>query len=157
MKLAILENEIAQGEYEQNVEVPIIITDSEKTQSRNEWRNYRERNAQFTKHRGQGFSLILGQCTQFLQEKMKHDTEWNVFITSYDPMIMYWLIEKTFLGKTDNQYPFATVYNLELGFYTFILDTLSNPQWYNRFNTKVDVAEAIGVTQQHKVLLEYVE
>jgi hypothetical protein len=33
---------------------------------------------------------------------------------------------------------------------------LSNPQWYECFNTKVDVGDAIGVTRQHKVLLEYV-
>ena len=31
-----------------------------------------------------------------------------------------------------------------------------NPQRYKRFNTKVDVREAIVVTCQHKVLLEYV-
>jgi hypothetical protein len=33
---------------------------------------------------------------------------------------------------------------------------MTNPQSYGRFNTKVDVGEAIGVTRQHKVLLEYV-
>jgi hypothetical protein len=33
---------------------------------------------------------------------------------------------------------------------------MSNPQWYERFNTRVDVAEAIRVTRQHKVLLGYV-
>jgi hypothetical protein len=33
---------------------------------------------------------------------------------------------------------------------------LSNPEWYERFITKVDVGEAIGVTLQHKVRLEYV-
>jgi hypothetical protein len=33
---------------------------------------------------------------------------------------------------------------------------MSNPQWYEKFNTKVDVGSAIGITQQHKVLLEYV-
>jgi hypothetical protein len=34
---------------------------------------------------------------------------------------------------------------------------LTNPQWYaERFNTKVDVGADIGVTRQHKVLLEYV-
>jgi hypothetical protein len=33
---------------------------------------------------------------------------------------------------------------------------LSKPQWYERFNTKVDVRDAIGLTRQHKVLLEYV-
>jgi hypothetical protein len=33
---------------------------------------------------------------------------------------------------------------------------MSNRQGYELFNTKVDVSGAIGVTRQHKVLLEYV-
>jgi hypothetical protein len=33
---------------------------------------------------------------------------------------------------------------------------LSNPQWNKRFNAKVDVRGAIGVTRMHKFLLEYV-
>ena len=63
MKLAILENAIAQGEYGANVDVPIVITDSEKTQSRNKCITYIERNDQSTNHIVPGFSLILGQCT----------------------------------------------------------------------------------------------
>ena len=88
---------------------------------------------------------------------MNQDAEWNVVRTSYEPLNLYRLIEKTVLGQIDYQNPFATVYNQDLAyFYAFIQDTTSNPQWYERFNTKVDVWEAIGVTQQHKVLLEYV-
>ena len=60
MKLAILENEIAQGDYEANVEIPIVMNDSEKTPSSDEWRTNIEINSQLKKHRGQGFSLILG-------------------------------------------------------------------------------------------------
>jgi hypothetical protein len=48
------------------------------------------------------------------------------------------------------------LYDQELSFYSFRQETLSNPQWYERFNTKVDVGDAIGVTRQNKVLLEYV-
>jgi hypothetical protein len=33
---------------------------------------------------------------------------------------------------------------------------MSNPHRYEKFNTKVDVASAISITWQHKVLLEYV-
>ena len=51
MKLAILENTIAQGEYEANVDVTTVMTDSEKTHPRNEWHTYRERNSQLTKYR----------------------------------------------------------------------------------------------------------
>jgi hypothetical protein len=142
MKLAILNNAIAQGEFEQNMEVPIEMSDSEKTQYSNEWRSYRERSTQLIKHRGQAFSLILGQCTQLLQDKMKQDTDWNTVSTSYDPLILYRLIEKTILAQTEDQYPFATVYDQELAFYAFRQDSLSNPQWYERFNTKVDVGAA---------------
>ena len=51
-----------------------------------------------------------------MQAKMKQDTEWNVVSTSYDPLTLYRLIENNVLGQTEDQHPFATVYNQELGF-----------------------------------------
>jgi hypothetical protein len=41
MKLALLQNEISQGEFSANVKVPIVLNDSPKTQFSNEWRTYR--------------------------------------------------------------------------------------------------------------------
>ena len=38
MNLSILENAIVQGEYEVNVDAPIVMTDSYNTQSINYWR-----------------------------------------------------------------------------------------------------------------------
>ena len=72
--------------------------------------------------------------------------------TSYNPLTLYRLIENTVLEQMEYQYPFATVYDQELGFYAFQQETLSNPQWYERFNTKVDVVQAIGMTRQLKAL-----
>ena len=156
MKLAIIRNEIENGELELNEDIPIVMTDTEKTAYSNEWRTYRERNANLSKHRGQAYSLIIGQCTQLLQDRMKQDADWTMVSTSYDPLALCRLIEKTILAQTEDQYPFATVFDQELAFYTFRQENLTNPQWYERFNTKVDVGEAIGVTRQHKVLLEHV-
>ena len=156
MELATLQNEIAAGELELSEPVPVQLTDSEKTQNNNDWRTFRERNASLAKHRGQTYSLILGQCSQLLKDKMKQDTEWNSVSISYDPLTLYRLIEKTILAQTEDQYPFATVYDQEMSFYSFRQEGMSNPQWYERFNTKVDVGEAIGVTRQHKSLLEHV-
>jgi hypothetical protein len=87
---------------------------------------------------------------------MKQDMEWTNVSTSYDPLNMYCLIERTVLAQTEDQYTFATVYDQELSFYSLRQEDFSNPQWYERFNTKVDVGDAIGVTQNHKDLLEYV-
>jgi len=119
MKLVTLNNAIALGNFEMNAEVPIDMTDAEKTHYNNEWRSHRERNTLLLKHRGQVFSLILGQCTQLLQDKMKQDTDWNTVSTSYDPLSLYRLIEKTILAQTEDQYPFATIYDQELAFYAF--------------------------------------
>jgi hypothetical protein len=87
---------------------------------------------------------------------MKQDIDWNTMSVSYDPLTLYLLIEKSVLVQTEDLYPFATVYDQELSFYSFKQDNLSNPQWFERFNTKVDAIRSIGVTRQHRVLLEYV-
>jgi hypothetical protein len=50
MKLAIMQNEFTQGEFVANIEVPVELNDSEKTQFSNEWRTYREHNANLIKH-----------------------------------------------------------------------------------------------------------
>jgi hypothetical protein len=151
MKLAILQKEVAQGEFAASIEVPVVLTDSEKTQFSNDWRTFRERNTNLIKHRGQAFSLIQGQCTQLIQDKMKQDKDWNTVSVSHDSLTLYRLIERTVLAHTEDQYPFATVYDQELSFYSFKQDNLSNPQWYEHFNTKVDVIVAIRVTRQQKV------
>jgi hypothetical protein len=157
MKLAILQKEIAQGKFATNIEVPVELTDSEKIQFSNDWRTFRERNTILIKHRGQAFSLIQGQCNQLLQDKMKQGTDCNTVSTSYDPLNLYLLTERTVPAQTEDQNPFATMYDQELSFYSFNQDNLSNPRWHERCNTKVDVSRAIGVTRQHNVLLEYLD
>jgi hypothetical protein len=103
MKIEILQNDIAQGEFSASIEVPVDLTDSEKTQFRNDWRTFRERNTNLIKHRVQAFSLIQGQCTQLLQNKMKQDIDWNTVSISYDPLTLYRLIERTVLAHTEDQ------------------------------------------------------
>jgi hypothetical protein len=156
MKLAHLESEIEKAEYEMTLDIPIEMSDEEKTAHSNAWQSYRERNEKLITHQGKAFSLIIGQCTQLLQDKMKQDSDWITVNTSYDPLSLYRLIEKHILSQTENQYPFHTVYTQEQAFYSFKQESLSNPQWYERFNTKVDVGTAVGVSRQHKGLLEYV-
>jgi hypothetical protein len=156
MSLAELENEIEEAEYQATLDLPIKLTDEESTQYSNEWRTYRERTTRLEKQRGQAFSMIRGQCMQVLLDKMKHDPDWTTASESYDPLILFKLVEKTVLAQTEDQYPFATVYEQECTLYSFNQNTLSNEQWYERFNTRIDVGTAIGVTRQHQVLLEHV-
>ena len=99
--------------------------------------------------------MILGQCSQQLLNRMKQDVIWTTVATSYDPLQLISIIEKTVLAQTEDQYPFAIVYEQELLLYGFHQNTTKNDQWYERFNTKVDVGTSIGVTRQHSVILEW--
>jgi hypothetical protein len=156
MQLAVLENEIEEAAYQLSVPLSMQLDDSEATSYHNEWRTYRERTTRLEKQRGQAFSMIRGQCMQVLLDKMKHDTDWINASTSYNPLTLFALIEKTILAQTEDQYPYATVYEQECTLYSFSQNSLSNEQWYERFNTRIDVGTAIGVTRQHTVLLEHV-
>jgi hypothetical protein len=114
MKLEILQNEIAQGDFSSRNEVAMELNDSEKTQFSNEWRTFREHSTNLIKHRGQAFLLIQDQCTQLLQDKIKQDMDWTNVSTSHDPLTLYRLIERTILAPTEDQYSIATVYDQEL-------------------------------------------
>jgi hypothetical protein len=89
VKLVIIQNEISQGEFAASIIVPVLLTESEKTQFSNDWRTFRECNTNLIKHRCQALSLIQGQCTKLLQDKMKQDTDWNTVSISYDPLALY--------------------------------------------------------------------
>jgi hypothetical protein len=155
MKLAECRNAIVEAAHQDLTELPVKLDEVEKTHYENESRTFRERKSRLEKQRGQAFSMIRGQCMQVLLDKMKHDPDWPATSESYDPLMLLRMIEKTVLSQTEDHYPHAIVYDHELGLYGSQQNTSTNEQWYERYNTKVDVGSAIGVTRQHKVLLDH--
>ncbi len=128
MQPAVLENEIEEAAYQLSVPLSMQVDDSKAPSYHNEWRTYGERSARLEKQRGQAFSMIRGQCMQVLLDKMKHDTDWINASTSYNPLTLFALIEKTILAQTEDQYPYATVYEQECTLYSFSQNSLSNEQ-----------------------------
>ena len=59
------------------------------------------------------------------------------------------------MAQIEDQYLFAIVYNKECALYGFNQHNLTNEQYYEVFNTKVDVGEDIGIISQQRVLMEY--
>ena len=62
-----MDNEISKGEYNLANKISIEMLESDNTSYVHEWRTYRDLNSNPEKHRGQAYSLILGQHTQLLQ------------------------------------------------------------------------------------------
>ena len=107
-KMAVVKNEIAQGDFDAMSPVPMVIMDAEKMANINAWQSYRERNAHILKHMGQVYSLILGQCTQLLHNKLKQESTWAVVSVSYNPLQLYRSIERVILAQTS----ISVCYNL---------------------------------------------
>jgi hypothetical protein len=63
----------------------------------------RERTDCLVRSRGKVYSLVLGQCTTVLLNKMKQDADWQAVSDSYDPLKLLKLIEKYILKQSDNQ------------------------------------------------------
>ena len=146
--------DISQGEYDLHAEVHIHMNESEKNEYNNLCRTQRECGAKLDMHRGQVYALILGQCTQLLQDELKQDATWSSVSTSYDPLELYKLIEKVILKQTEDQYVHAAVAEQLIVVYTTKQRNLSNAQWYEHFNTRVDVAKSMGVDFGNQVLWE---
>jgi hypothetical protein len=71
MELAKLNQDITQADFEAPQDVPIELNDQEQIDYSNECQNHSRRISMLETHQGQAYSLILVQCTQLLQDKMK--------------------------------------------------------------------------------------
>ena len=94
--IVMLDREITKRDYDTSNNIPIDMTESDNTEYGNEWRTYRQRNYNLENHRGEAYSLILGQCTQLFQEKTNQDKAWNTISNSYRPLFLIQLIEKRY-------------------------------------------------------------
>ena len=144
--IARLENEIAGLEFEFRQPVPHKLTSEESALFYNEGKTHSLREATLEKHRGQAFSLIIGQCTQLLLDKMKQEKTWDVVSASYDPLELYKLIDSVVLKQTENQYPVAAMWDQYMQVYNAQQGNLSNTEWYRMFYMKVEVAESVSCT-----------
>ncbi len=75
----------------------------------NSWRTYHERTDCLVRSRGKVYSLVLGQCTMVLLDKIKQDADWQVVSDSYNPLKLLKLIVKIILKQSDSQYKIGII------------------------------------------------
>ena len=97
MKEAEMENQLSEVEHRISNPPAIELSRQDRTEFEDHWKTYTSRVAKLIEHRGQAFSLILGQCTQVLKDKMKHDSEYTSTMDSHSPLDLKHLITKTIL------------------------------------------------------------
>jgi hypothetical protein len=104
-----IEDQILKCEIGLNDEVEMKLTDNKKMAHSNRWHRHCETTEGLKKSKEKVYSLLLGQCTQVLDDKMKQDTTWVMVSESFDPILLFKLIKKFVLKQSDNQYKTAVL------------------------------------------------
>jgi hypothetical protein len=104
-----VENKLEISKSELTDVVEVKTTADEGMAFSNSWCTYPEKTDCLVRSRGKVYSLVLGQCTMVLLDKMKQDVDWQVVSDSYNPLKLLKLIEKIILKQSDNQYKIAII------------------------------------------------
>jgi hypothetical protein len=121
----------------------------------NAWQSHRDVTDGLKKIRGKIYSLLLWQCTQVLINKMKQDVDWGTISDSFDPIVLFKLIEKFVLKQSDNQYKTVVLIAKQLSILQFHQDDqVTNATYYDCFTTRVEVARQARVCYYTPVLLD---
>jgi hypothetical protein len=108
--IAEVENDIEDIVYLQGQAVPYNLTNTKKLEFSNKSKSHSYRVASLEKHHGNVYALIYEQCTPILQDKMKQDKAWGAVSASYKPLELYKLMQRVILKQTEDQYPFAALW-----------------------------------------------
>jgi hypothetical protein len=142
-----VDNKLKLAKFELTDVVEVKTTADESTALNNAWWTYHERTDCLVRSRGKVYSLLLGQCTTVLLNKMKQDADWQALSDSYDPLKLLKLIKKFILKQSDNQYKIGIIIKqLKLLLAYWQDDGVTNAAYYGRIKTRVDVVEHIGVS-----------
>jgi hypothetical protein len=127
-----IEDQILKCEIDQNNEVEMKLTDDKKMAHSNAWRSHRETTEVLKKSRGKVYSLLLGQCTQVLVDKMKQDTTWVMGSKSFNQILLFKLIKKFVLKHSNNQNKTVVLIAKQLSILSFRQDNqVPNATYYN--------------------------
>jgi hypothetical protein len=74
----------------------IKTTPQQKTHWDNKQKSWQQRDERLQQHRVKVLSLIEGQCTQSLKEKLKQSRDYEVVMLGSDPLALLTLIEKRY-------------------------------------------------------------
>ncbi len=142
-----VDNKLELAKFELTDVVEVKTSANESMAFNNAWGTYRERTDCLVRSRGKVYSLVLSQCTTVLINKMKQDADWQAVNDSYNPLRLLELIKKFILKQSDNQYKIGIlVEQLKVLLVHWQDDGVTNALYYDRFKTRVDVAEHIGVS-----------
>ena len=96
----------AEQELLEEPAIESVMTLDKKYSHSNAHRTNREDNHKLVENRAKIYSLLIGQCTVPLKDKMKEYADWLNIADKYNHIRLVQLIEKTVLKQTESKNPY---------------------------------------------------
>ena len=104
-ELSEVEIKVLQAEYDLKADVELPLLEEEKAEWRQQQKAYGERVQKHILNQQKAFAIIIGQCTQRLQDKLHDDAQWENINLNQKPLELYSLIERVVMKQTGDEYP----------------------------------------------------
>ena len=150
-------NIVAQLQLEIAESIPIKLEEEEKVEYDSRVKSHQKKVEDLKINQGKVYMLIMGQCTQRLQDKLKQDVKWaTVDATPKDPIELVNLIEKIVLKQSEtDQYPWATLHDADMAIKNLRQGNFTDHQWVERMRTRWEIAKSVGVERFCTVWADY--
>jgi len=157
LELVQMQNIIAQLQHELLEPISIKLDEEEKVEYDSRVKSHSKKLEDLANNRGKVYMLIMGQCTQRLQDKLRQDISWaTVDTTPKNPIDLLNLIERVVLKQSEtDQYPWATLHDADMAIKNMRQGHLSDHQWVERMRTRWEIARSVGVERFCTVWADY--
>ena len=89
------------------------------------------------------YSLVYGQCTELLKNKLRSTTKWRKIKNAQDVIALLKEIKNITFKFEDQKYPVLSVHNAKIAFYSFRQVELSNLAYLQKNKILVDIATSL--------------
>ena len=145
----------ADQELLEEPEIESVMTIDEKYTHSNAHRTHRENNHKLIENRAKIYSLLIGQCTVPLKDKMKEDADWLDIADKYDHIRLVQLIEKTVLKQTESKNPYQRVQDEMRAMLNFQQAVgMNNNDYYEKTANRVEITLNAGGVFYTPMLLD---
>ena len=123
---------------------------------KNEINSYVKRKETLSANIQQAYSLVLGQCTQLMLNKLKCKENWDLIDSNQNVIDLLKEIKSITYNFEEQKYLPLSIHNAKASFYSFRQLSLSNADYLQKFRNLADVACAIGGNLHDNTLVEMV-
>ena len=102
------------------------------------------------------YSLVLGQCTDLLQSKLKQQATWAAVSIDQDVIRLISMIKSITFKFEDQKFLPLALYQAKANLYNMRQGSMSNHDYLQRFNNLVDVATAYNGQLHDQAIIDIV-